>query len=92
MHLVDELGHPLLQLLEAFFINGVCLCGCCGTNGLEALVLWLFDSMGNHFSDVGLTTTGQHVVVDVGTFEMDIPFYLQFKLKLPFFFHVHGRN
>lgn len=89
MHLLDELGHPLLQFFYAFFINRDCWIGKTGTKGLEALVLSLFDCIINCFSGIWLMKMGQHVV-DVGIFETAIPFDLQMKLKLPFFFPKMG--
>lgn len=83
MYLLDELGHPLLQFFYAFFINRDCWIGKTGTNGLEALVLLLFDCIINCFSGIWLMKMGQYVV-DVLIFETAIPFDLQMKLKLPF--------
>lgn len=94
MHLLDELGHPLLQFLDTFFITRFCWIDKTGTKGLEALVLWLFDCIVNCFSGIWLMKIGQQfvIVVDVGIFETDIPFDLQLKLELPFFFPVHGNR
>lgn len=89
MHLLDELGHPLLQFFYAFFINRGCWIGKTRTKGLEALVLSLFDCIINCFSGIWLMKTGQHVV-DVGIFETAIPLDLQIRLKLAFFFPTKG--
>lgn len=66
----------MLQFLDAFFINAVCWIGDRGANGLEALVLLLFNRIGTCFSGTWLRKMGQHVVVvvdDVGISEASIP-------------------
>lgn len=89
-HLLDELGHLVLQFLDAFLIIGVCWISHSGTNRLEALALLLGDWIRDCFRSNPLTKVGQHLI-DAGCGESYIPSSLQWKLKLAFsLFHWVG--
>lgn len=86
-HLLDELGHLVLQFPDALFINGVCWISRGGTNRLEALAIRLCDWICDCFGRSPLTKLGQHLI-DAGCGERHISSNLQWKLKLAFFFFI----
>lgn len=51
-HLLDELGHLVLQFPDAFFIHGVCWISHSGTNWLDTLTIrlcdWICDCFGGY--------------------------------------------
>lgn len=83
-HLMDELGHLVLQFPDALFINQVCWISRSGTNRLEALAIRLSHLLYNCFGGNPLMKLGQHLI-DAGFGERDIPSNLQWKLKFAFF-------
>jgi len=75
-HLLDELGHLVLQFSDAVFINRVCWTGPSGAD----LCGWIGDRFGGN----PLTELGQHLI-DAGCGESDIFSGLQ--ENEPFSFH-----
>lgn len=79
-HLLDELGHLVLQFPDTFLINRVCWISHSGTNRLEALAIRLWDWICDCFGGNPLTKLGQHLI-DAGCGEGGIPSNLEWKLK-----------
>lgn len=88
-HLLDELGHLVLQFPDALFINGVCWISRGGTNPLEALTIRLSEWICDCFGGNPLSKLGQHLV-DVRCGEGNISSNLQWKFKLAFFLFLLG--